>query len=150
MTRGGLYEGVERLLPYSDYLIPSIEFALKITKTESVEKAAEILFERYSPRAVVITMGDKGGLIYDGKNAERYPAFNVKAVDTNGAGDVFHGAFAFFLSMGLKPDECARYLPLFPRLNVPLRVQEQALDLTLLKEFLLSRGEDIKPLEKTQ
>lgn len=148
---GGLYEGVERLLPYSDYLIPSIEFALKITKTESVEKAAEILFERYSPRAVVITMGDKGGLIYDGKKAERYPAFNVKAVDTNGAGDVFHGAFAFFLSMGLKPDECARYSSAVSALKCTVTgARAGSPNLTLLKEFLLSRGEDIKPLEKTQ
>ena len=40
---GGLYEGVENLLPYADILIPSEEFAIGHTKTETVEDAARIL-----------------------------------------------------------------------------------------------------------
>ena len=92
---GGLYAGVENLLPYADILIPSEEFAIGHTKTENAEDAAKILFEKYSPEIVVITQGKKGGIIYDGKMLERYPAFLVDAVDSNGSGDVFHGAFAF-------------------------------------------------------
>ena len=97
---GGLYDGVENLLPYADILIPSEEFALKHTGADSVEKAAEILFEKYSPEVVVITMGKEGGVIYDGKTLKKYPAFTVEAVDTNGSGDVFHGAFAFSVISG--------------------------------------------------
>ena len=92
---GGLYESVENLLPYADILIPSEEFAMGHTKTESAENAAKILYEKYSPEIVVITQGKKGGIIYDGKTVESYPAFLVDAVDSNGSGDVFHGAFAF-------------------------------------------------------
>lgn len=92
---GGLYEGVENLLPYADILIPSYEFAIGHTKTETAEDAAKMLFEKYSPEIVVITQGKKGGIIYDGKTLESYPAFLVDAVDSNGSGDVFHGAFAF-------------------------------------------------------
>ena len=92
---GGLYAGVEKLLPYADILIPSEEFAIGHTKTENAEDAAKILFEKYSPEIVVITQGKKGGIIYDGKTLESYPAFMVDAVDSNGSGDVFHGAFAF-------------------------------------------------------
>ena len=40
---GGLYEGVERLLPYADILIPSEEFSLGHTGAENAEKAAKIL-----------------------------------------------------------------------------------------------------------
>ena len=57
-------------------------------------------FSKYSPQIVVITRGKKGGILYDGKKTESYPAMKVKVVDSNGAGDVFHGAFAFALTKG--------------------------------------------------
>ena len=95
---GGLYEGVERLLPYADILIPSEEFSLGHTGAETAEEAAKILYEKYSPEVVVITQGKNGGIIYDGNKAESYPAFLVEAVDSNGSGDVFHGAFAFAIT----------------------------------------------------
>ncbi len=97
---GGLYEGVENLLPYSDILIPSEEFALGHTETSDVCDAAKILYEKYSPEVVVITQGKKGGIIFDGKEIKEYPAFLVDAVDSNGSGDVFHGAFAFCVTKG--------------------------------------------------
>lgn len=92
---GGLYEGVENLLPYADILIPSEEFALGHTGEKTAEDAAKALYEKYSPEIVVITQGKKGGIMYDGKTVTEYPAFLVEAVDSNGSGDVFHGAFAF-------------------------------------------------------
>ena len=95
---GGLYEGVENLLPLADILIPSEEFALGHTKADTAEVAAKILFEKYAPEIVVITQGKEGGILYDGKKVQSYPAFLVDAVDTNGSGDVFHGAFAFAIT----------------------------------------------------
>lgn len=92
---GGLYDGIENLLPYADILIPSEEFSLGHTKANTAEEAAKILFDKYSPEVVVITQGKHGGLLYDGEKIERYPAPTVKVVDSNGAGDVFHGAFAY-------------------------------------------------------
>lgn len=92
---GGMYSGVERLLPLADYLIPSEEFALECSGAATVEEAAKKLYGRYSPRVVVITCGKKGGICYDGRMLTEYPAFSVAAIDSNGAGDVFHGAFAF-------------------------------------------------------
>lgn len=97
---GGLYDGVENLLCHTDILIPSEEFALKHTGADNVKDAAKIIFEKYSPEIVVITMGKNGGVIYDGKTIKNYPAFPVEAVDTNGSGDVFHGAFAFSVILG--------------------------------------------------
>lgn len=91
---GGLYQGVERLLKLTDVMIPSEEFALGHTKTEDVKEAAKKLYELYSPEVIVITRGKIGGILYDGKEFFEYPAFLVKAVDSNGSGDVFHGAFA--------------------------------------------------------
>ncbi len=146
---GGLYAGVEKLLPYADYLIPSMEFALKITNAACAQKAAEILFERFSPRAVVITMGEKGGVSFDGKKLESYPAFKVKAVDTNGAGDVFHGAFAFFLSTGFGLSDCIRYSSAVSALKcTSTGARAGAPDLQTLKEFLKENGEEAESLRR--
>ena len=103
---GGQYPGVEQLLTLTDILIPSEEFALGHTQTDSVEKAAEKLWEMYSPKVIVITQGKRGGILYDGNQVMTYPAFPVKAVDTNGSGDVFHGAFAFALTKRWSYEQC--------------------------------------------
>jgi len=103
---GGLYQGVETLLSLTDVMIPSEEFALGHTGRECAEDAARELYQRYSPRVVVITQGKNGGIIYDGRALERYPAFSVTALDTNGSGDVFHGAFAAGLCRGYDYHKC--------------------------------------------
>lgn len=97
---GGLYDGVETLLAESDIIIPSEEFSLAHTGTENVVDAARVLYEKYSPDVVVITQGKEGGVIYDGNETKKYPAFVVDAIDSNGSGDVFHGAFAFAVNYG--------------------------------------------------
>jgi len=92
---GGMYEGIDRLLPYADILIPSEEFALQYTKEDNVQDAAKKLFNMFHPDVVVITCGKMGGIMYDGMSLRHYPILDVEVVDSNGAGDVFHGAFAY-------------------------------------------------------
>lgn len=103
---GGLYDGIEKLLPYADILIPSEEFSLAHTGAENTEEASKILYDKYKPEVVVITCGVKGGIIYDGNQLKSYPSFKVEAVDSNGAGDVFHGAFAFAVTKGYGYYDC--------------------------------------------
>lgn len=102
---GGLYEGVERLLKLTDVMIPSEEFALTHTGCTTPEAAAAKLYEMYNPQVVVVTCGKEGGILYQG-SVERYPAFPVAAVDTNGAGDVFHGAFSAAMVKGYSYKAC--------------------------------------------
>ena len=90
---GGTYPGIERLLPYVDVLIPSEEFALKITGCDNAVDAARKLYDTYHPETLIITQGVKGGLIWEDGKEVRYPSYPVKAIDSNGAGDTFHGAF---------------------------------------------------------
>lgn len=106
---GGLYEGIDELLPLADILIPSEEFSLAKTGAKTAEEAAKLLFEAYRPELVVITRGVRGGVLYDGKTLRTYDAFRVNAIDSNGAGDVFHGAFAFATVKGLEPYEACLF-----------------------------------------
>ena len=106
---GGLYEGVERLLKYTDIMIPSEEFSLGHTGCKTAEEAAKKLYETYSPEVVVITQGKKGGLLYNGNDIINYPIYPAKVVDSNGSGDVFHGAFAAAVAKGYDYLKCCHF-----------------------------------------
>ncbi len=141
---GGLYAGVENLLPYADILIPSEEFALQITGAQSTESAAKILFEKYSPEIVAITQGKKGGILYDGKALERYPAFLVDAVDSNGSGDVFHGAFAFAIINKMRYNKACIFSSAVSALKcTKVGAREGVPTYAETIEFLKERGENV-------
>lgn len=138
---GGLYEGVERLLALTDILIPSEEFAMGHTGEKTVQDAARKLWKMYSPKVIVITQGKVGGILYDGNQVLRYPAFPVDAVDTNGSGDVFHGAFAFALTKGYEYGQCCVFSSAVSALKctqVGARKGVPSFDATI--SFLKSRG----------
>ena len=106
---GGLYENVELLLPYADVLIPSKEFAVGITGKKDIKEAASALYEKYSPKILVITDGSNGGCYMDNGAILHYDSVKVEAVDTNGAGDTFHGAFVAAYCAGKTVEECCDF-----------------------------------------
>ena len=106
---GGVYPGIEKLLPYVTYLLPSEEFALKITGAATAEEAAQQLMETYHPELIVITQGSKGGLLLDKDGMRRYDCYKVKVLDSNGCGDTFHGAFLAGMLKGMTPDDACKY-----------------------------------------
>jgi len=106
---GGLYDGVEKLLELTDIMIPSEEFALKYTDSNNVKDAAKKLYDLYSPEVVVITQGKKGGIMFDGNKVIEYPIYPARVVDSNGSGDVFHGAFAAGVVKGFDYLKCCHF-----------------------------------------
>lgn len=141
---GGQYPGVEKLLAVTDILIPSEEFALGHTGEACVADAARKLWQMYAPKVIVITQGKEGGILFDGKQVLRYPAFPVDAVDTNGSGDVFHGAFAFALTRGFDYGRCCVFSSAVSALKctqVGARKGVPTYDETI--EFLRSRGVEL-------
>ncbi len=106
---GGAYPGVENLMTYVDWLIPSEEFALKMTGEATAEAAAQKLYDTYHPELVVLTRGVNGGILLDEKGMRRYDSYRVEALDTNGCGDTFHGAFVAAKIKGMDNDSACRY-----------------------------------------
>ncbi|MBI2941570.1 MAG: permease [Chloroflexi bacterium] len=94
------------LLGLVDHLILSYDFAqsyLGITGEADPAAIAERLWTN-GRSAVVITRGIQGCWYLadpDPGSPRHQPAYQVKAVDTTGCGDVFHGAYAFALARGL-------------------------------------------------
>lgn len=138
---GGLYEGVERLLMLTDVMIPSEEFALGHTGRDNVQEAAKQLYETYHPEVVVITSGKEGGIIYDGSEIIKYPAFLVEAVDTNGSGDVFHGAFAAAMVKGYSYMDCCLFASATSAIKCTgIGARESVPNEVTVHEFLRDRG----------
>ena len=73
--------------------------ALNFTQTDSIENAKTAL-NQYA-RSWAITRGAEGALVFDGKNEYSITPYKVTAVDTNGAGDMFAGAFLYGLTQGI-------------------------------------------------
>lgn len=140
---GGLYDGVEKLLPYADILIPSEEFALGFTGKSSAGDAAKSLYGSFSPKVVAVTCGKRGGVMFDGKELWNYAAFPVDAVDTNGAGDVFHGAFAFSRVLGYNYKKCCVFSSAVSALKCTgVGARESVPDFESTVKFLKERGYD--------
>jgi sulfofructose kinase len=109
LDAGTLREGSLQIVAYVDVLIASANFANPLVGTgASPEMALEALCS-LGPKTVVITLGRQGSLGWDGNKATFQEAFPVKAVDTTGAGDVYHGAYIYGLLQGWPMAECMRY-----------------------------------------
>lgn len=120
-----------------DLLFCNEEEALIFTGTNSVVEAREKM--KQAARRFAITLGANGALIYDGDTFIQIEPYNVRAIDTNGAGDMFSGAFLYgithhhsFAEAGkLASLASSRIVTQFgPRLN-PQQAQNILADLTL-------------------
>ena len=141
---GGLYEGVERLLALTDIMIPSEEFSLGHTGCNTAEEAAEKLYETYHPEVVVITQGKRGGIIYDGKEITAYPIYPAVVVDSNGSGDVSHGAFAAGIVKGYDYLKCCHFASAVSGLKCTgVGARESVPDFETTKNYLKENGYEL-------
>ncbi|HEX9900704.1 MAG TPA: PfkB family carbohydrate kinase [Candidatus Methylomirabilis sp.] len=89
-----IVEGIERVWPLVDLLVCNPGFVRAITGQATLEDGLRDLADR-GPSRVAATVAGEGALGLEQGQWVRVPGFRVETVDTNGAGDVFHGACAF-------------------------------------------------------
>jgi sugar/nucleoside kinase (ribokinase family) len=77
--------------------------ALSYTNKSSIEDAAEVI--KTFSKTFAITLGAEGAVVYDGTDMIQIAANTVTAVDSNGAGDLFAGAFMHGLTHGKSYEE---------------------------------------------
>ncbi|MBR1203718.1 sugar kinase [Bradyrhizobium sp. AUGA SZCCT0051] len=92
-------EVFERLLPLADHAIfsePALTAFAGSAKDEFLTTLA-----RFGCRVIAVTRGEGGVSWYENGQLHRQAAYAVEVVDTTGAGDVFHGAYALAIGAGL-------------------------------------------------
>jgi len=95
----GSEEELIESLKLVDVLKPCKAAAREITGQEEYEKMAEKLLA-LGPKVVAVTMGADGCLLAGGGKMVRVAPFQVKVVDSTGAGDAFMGGLSFGLLQG--------------------------------------------------
>ena len=141
---GGLYEGVSSLLALTDIMIPSEEFALGHTGEKTAEAAAKKLYDTYHPEVVVVTQGKRGGLLYDGNAFTSYPIYPAVVVDSNGSGDVFHGAFAAAVVKGYDYLKCCHFSSAVSGLKCTgVGARESVPSFARVKEYMKENGYEL-------
>ena len=95
-------EGIEDIMKTADYFIPSSEFLdddrlnfNDLTFNDKIIKLNEMV-----TGSLIVTHGDKGAYYITDNTLYHVPVPDVDAVDTVGAGDNFHAAFALALTRG--------------------------------------------------
>ena len=109
MDAGTMREGSRELVSLVDVLIASEGFGESLVGTAGPpEKALDALCQ-WGPREVIITLGSRGSIGVTGGEIISQKAFPVNAVDTTGAGDVYHGAYIYGLLQGWDMSGCMRF-----------------------------------------
>jgi sugar/nucleoside kinase (ribokinase family) len=93
---GGSWKLVlDLILPYASVAILSADFKRPGRQIHGIELARAVR-DQFGVTDVAITRGPEPVLSLSGSIEEEIPVPSVEAVDTLGAGDVFHGAYVFF------------------------------------------------------
>ena len=92
-------EFFERLLPLTDHAVFS-EPALAAFAGSTVDASLSGL-ARFNCRIIAVTRGENGVSWHENGRTHHLAAYPVDAIDTTGAGDVFHGAYALAIGAGL-------------------------------------------------
>jgi sulfofructose kinase len=101
--------GNVELLHLCDWPILPEDFAVKHTGVDDALAAGEKL-HRELRKPLILTRGLRGSVAFVEGAAHFQPAFVMeKVVDTTGAGDVFHGAFAYGLALGYELAQNLRF-----------------------------------------
>jgi len=93
-------EGVSEIIGDGvDVLFCNEEEAQTYTDTDNLDDAISALANIADK--IIVTLGDKGAKVITGDKHVDIEASAVKAIDTNGAGDMFAGAFLYGLTQGM-------------------------------------------------
>lgn len=126
LDAGSLREGTRVLAGRVQYLVASERFTRQFTGLSSLDtpdlwqQAVAALYEM-NGHPVVITLGERGLVHGSPGRWAHLPAFPMVAVDTTGAGDIFHGAFSYGVLKGLGWEQTLRLSSRAAALSVQVR-----------------------------
>jgi len=107
LSMGSVRPNIEKMLSQTDVVIVSQTFVNDFSPGMDFETAGRALIA-LGPKVVVITLGQEGAWCFSPDGHFKQPAFVVRCVDTNGAGDVFAGGMVYGLLEGWNLRRCVQ------------------------------------------
>lgn len=100
----------DRVMALADHLVLPLAFGRSYAGQTAPEAVLDALWSQ-ERSAVVLTDGENGAYVRQRNDPARwhFPAHKVRAIDTTGAGDCFHGAYCLALAQGKAPLDCVAY-----------------------------------------
>ena len=121
---GRLNKDTKMLGKLVTYLVCSKDFAEEFAKVKIDYKNKETLIacyeklKSYFKNKVIITLESQGSFTeIDGKY-KQIPSVKVKAIDSTGAGDIFHGAFTYFIGNNYSLEDAIHYASIAGAISV--------------------------------
>ncbi len=101
-------QDLEALVPLARWVVFS-EPGLAVWSGPVAQEAALLRAIYLGASCAAVTLGAQGMMLVSDGRLHRVPAFPVQAIDTTGAGDVFHGALTLALARGMQPGDACTY-----------------------------------------
>ena len=109
---------------------------VQVSDDAGAEEAARALAAR-GVDTVILTLGSRGAFVFESDSGELVPGFEVQAVDTTAAGDVFNGSLAVGLAEGMPLTGAVRFANAAAALSVTkLGAQPSAPTRSEIESFL--------------
>lgn len=91
-----------------DYIVPNEVEASELAGEMAIDAWAETEIKS-GRRAVIISVGGDGAVVFDENGKRQFAPFKVKVVDSTGAGDAFRAGLAVSIAEGKGLDEAVRF-----------------------------------------
>ena len=104
------------LLDLSDIVIGNERFAAEFSHSSDMKRSL-VELTQMGPRVAVITLGEEGVIALEGETLVRQPALPIEVYDSNGASEVFRGAFLYGQLQGWALDRCLPFANAAAALN---------------------------------
>jgi len=99
---------MKEIISRTEIIFPNEREARTITGEKDLKKAAKILYE-WGANLTIITLGEKGVLLYNGEKFTEFEALPInEIVDPTGAGDAFAGGFLAHYAKETPIEECIK------------------------------------------
>ena len=104
-----MMDAPSELYRMADIILPNeTETAQLVGEGNDDEASVKKMYE-LGCKNVIMTLGKKGSIYYNGENMINQPAYKVKAIDTTGAGDCFTGSMVAALASDKTMEEALEF-----------------------------------------
>lgn len=126
--------GFDKIYPFTDYIMPSIDEAMYVTGKKNPDEIADY-FLAAGVKNVMIKLGGEGCFFKNATERFYMDPFKVTPIDTTGCGDNFTAGFVHARVKGLSHYECAKFASAAGALNTQgvgahmvIKSEQQVLD----------------------